>query len=469
MERVFMRFGRFSAITVLAAGLVLGTAGVAGATTPVTPVTTSPQASLSFTSQAGDYVGQGQSMSFTDGTAGSTVTVSRRGDGIQVSQQQFANGALVQNWTLIAAMPTGQAWTTGSFVSTRMGSPTTAGIDFGGDGRGCNQSFGTMTVNAIRLRADGSVATLDLAFSQNCEQTTAPVLTGHVTYADLSNPDLNYLAFDGAAGETVSQGQAGYYAPGSDATTTTTFQVQGRGSQAEVSVYQYAGTTLVHNWSLSAAMPGGQTWQTGTFASTRSPSTTTAGIDFSGDGRGCNQSFGTMTVNAVRLHADGTIAKLDIWFQQQCEQTTAPMLTGHVVFNDHSSNYTFSSDPTNKLGMGQSGTYWGADSDIVGTYDGRNVWASVAAPNDTWTIELTPPRTANFVPGTAYTVGGSAHDNVGAIHVTRNGVACTQPSGTLNMRALTISGSTVTSLSASFLIVCDGSSGGLSGSIRINA
>jgi hypothetical protein len=450
-----MRIGRISAVAVMAIGMVLGSAFSAGATTAIGNGVP-PVATLSFVSQPGDYVGQGQSLSYTNGTSGTTTTqfLEPTGSGtypsISVSVRQYESGTLTHFWTLLAALPPGHPWQTGTFPTTRMGSPTTGELDFGGDGRGCNASTGTLTVNAFRLHADGSIAMFDISFEQHCEQATAPALNGRVVSDDLTGPDPSYLAFASSAGDYVGQGQSGYVANP---------QVVRRG----------AGIQVNAGYSLIASMPLGQPWQTGTYASTRMGSATTAGVDFFGGGRGCNQSFGVLTVNAVRLHADGSVALFDALFEQHCESAAAPALIGHVVYVDRSSHFTFSSDASNPIGLGQAGTYWASAADFAGTYDGRNMEATVTTGSDTWTIDMTPPRGASFLPNTSYATEGSAHNNVGVLKVTRNGVTCSQPTGHLNIQTVSFSGSSVASLGATFDLKCDGALGVLNGELHINS
>jgi hypothetical protein len=62
----------------------------------------------------------------------------------------------------------------------------------------------------------------------------------------------------------------------------------------------------------------------------RSP--TRAGIDVSGDGRGCNTDTGRFLVTDFALNTDGTIARLAIDFEQHCEGAT-PALYGSFRYN----------------------------------------------------------------------------------------------------------------------------------------
>ena len=56
-----------------------------------------------------------------------------------------------------------------------------------------------------------------------------------------------------------------------------------------------------------------------------------AGLDISGDGRGCNMSFDIFTVIQMVANKDGVVSAVDVTFTQHCESATAPALTGRVA------------------------------------------------------------------------------------------------------------------------------------------
>jgi hypothetical protein len=170
----------------------------------------------------------------------------------------------------------------------------------------------------------------------------------------------------------------------------------------------------------------------------------------------------------VRLHNDGSVAALDAFFEQHCEQPTAAPLFGHAVYKDLRS-YTFTSDATNPLGLGQAGGYHAPDSAINASYDGRNIHMTVIGNNDAWTIDMTPPRLLNFTSNMSFPIEGGARNNVGALNVTRNGRSCSRPTGHLNVSTVGFSGSTVSTLAATFDVVCQGSAGVLNGELNITS
>jgi hypothetical protein len=158
----FLLGGVTSVITVsiAMAGACLFTAGPASAQSVKT-------GTFSFTSDAGDWVGGGQSYSY-DTTAGDTmgVTGSSNDGGVNLS----VDGANGDWWYLDLAAPTGKTLAPGTYTGgTRFGGPDAPAIDFSGNGRGCNQTTGSFTINTIKWGPNGYVEALDAAFEQHCE------------------------------------------------------------------------------------------------------------------------------------------------------------------------------------------------------------------------------------------------------------------------------------------------------------
>jgi Ca2+-binding RTX toxin-like protein len=79
-------------------------------------------------------------------------------------------------------------------------------------------------------------------------------------------------------------------------------------------------------WSASFTPPEGDIIAPGTYEATRYPfNGTGAGMDVSGEGRGCNQLSGTFTVNSVNFFDDGTIRNVSVSFEQHCEHSAAAL------------------------------------------------------------------------------------------------------------------------------------------------
>jgi hypothetical protein len=72
-------------------------------------------------------------------------------------------------------------------------------------------------------------------------------------------------------------------------------------------------------WSLRLAPPGDRTFKPGRYRhATRFPSRRRAGLDFSGNGTGCNETNGEFTIKRVKFDRDGLRA-LVLSFVQRCD------------------------------------------------------------------------------------------------------------------------------------------------------
>jgi hypothetical protein len=127
---------------------------------------------FSFISAQGDYIGGGSPADYT----GSDVVVRGSQGGATVD----AGG-----WTLDLVAPTGGLLVPGTYVgATRdpFNSGGAPGISVYGNGRGCNNDYGTFTIYQIASDSAGELSQLNATFMQTCEATTAPPLVGFIRY-----------------------------------------------------------------------------------------------------------------------------------------------------------------------------------------------------------------------------------------------------------------------------------------------
>jgi hypothetical protein len=93
-----------------------------------------------------------------------------------------------------------------------------------------------------------------------------------------------------------------------------------------------SGTGL---WIVELAAPKGQPLRAGTYNNAERSalrSASTAGIDVSGESRGCNQAFGSFNVKTVTVGSGGQLAAFEAAFEQHCEGM-APALRGTIRFD----------------------------------------------------------------------------------------------------------------------------------------
>ena len=306
--------GGVLAASILTLGIPLASAAPANAAAP--DKATKPTTSFSYVSAPGDYIGQGQSETFKPG-AGVTLSVQGTKDHLQMSVSAGSSF-----WNASISPGHGDVLRPGEFRGAERDPFRTGrspGLDVSGDGRGCNEIYGSFTVDQIGFADDGSINMLDLSFVQHCESPKAPPLKGTIK---LNQLPLSYQMVSDT-GDYIGQGQKQTYTG-----STSLFSLSGRktGVQASVSGKR-------DNWQLIMAAPTGQELKAGTtYPTARFADATHAGLDVFGDGRGCNQSTGTLKVLAIATDDGGDVTGLAVKFEQHCEGAT-PALHGtlHIL------------------------------------------------------------------------------------------------------------------------------------------
>jgi hypothetical protein len=139
---------------------------------------------LKMTSEQGDYIGQGRSMTMTHPGWRLLPNVSDTPDTVTVSFETV-DTAHFDRWTVWLAAPRGESLHPGTYLKAeraafRKGS--TPGIDVSGDSRGCNIVYGTFTVMKVSFDRTSKVQSLEATFEQHCESPTAPALRGYVRF-----------------------------------------------------------------------------------------------------------------------------------------------------------------------------------------------------------------------------------------------------------------------------------------------
>lgn len=138
------------------------------------------QTILYYLSQANDYIGLGQEVTFTaaDGTFAVSPNFS---NGAQV---RFVTPSFTHFWTLNLAAANNVLLQPGAYENAQRWPFQTAGLpglDFSGDGRGCNTLTGRFDVLEIVRDATGAITQLAANWEQHCEGM-APALFGQVRY-----------------------------------------------------------------------------------------------------------------------------------------------------------------------------------------------------------------------------------------------------------------------------------------------
>lgn len=156
-------------------GLVSTTTVTVHVAKPTDPVT-----GLFMQSDAGDYIGGGQTQ--TVSTLNALFTPSALGpNGVQI----LVNGGAFNNWTLDFVPASGQTLKIGATYTLAQRYPVqpagTPGLAVYGDGRGCDTLTGQFTVLDLALDGQGHPTRFAAAFVQHCEGGT-PALRGEIRF-----------------------------------------------------------------------------------------------------------------------------------------------------------------------------------------------------------------------------------------------------------------------------------------------
>jgi hypothetical protein len=141
---------------------------VPGSVQPAQAQTTS----LSLDSQAGDFIGQGQSLMVTPNDGIFTAT-RNFGNGVSIS---FFGSQLGNFWFLDFAAPGNAPLAVGVYEGAMrfpFQAVTSPGLSVSGQGRGCNTLTGRFEVLEIGFGTAGEVTSFAADFEQHCEGATA--------------------------------------------------------------------------------------------------------------------------------------------------------------------------------------------------------------------------------------------------------------------------------------------------------
>ncbi len=283
-----------------------------------------------FASAAGDYIGKGATVDYTDPTVSIAADLSSLG----VS----AGGAL--GWDLTLAAPTGQVLTAGTTYTGALGSATAdaAGLSVDGDGRGCDNDYGSFTITEI------SATSLNATFTQTCESLTAPPLVGFIRYNATTPTTVPTLTSSAQPiTDPADSGSTAADAGNEFSFLSATGDSIGAGSPADYTGSSVTASGTLGNvtvsagpWELNLAAPADEQLVPGTYVgATRYPYNTggAPGITVSGDGRACNNDYGTFTIYQIASDSTGALTQLNATYSQTCESLTAPPLVGFIRYN----------------------------------------------------------------------------------------------------------------------------------------
>lgn len=327
--------------TITTGGLVTG---VAAGTTVISASTDGQKGTVTLnvqlpgrivlTSDAGDYIGQGRTYNYTRADAIITLTANATSIQVGVTGDQSWNGNF--------QVPSGAQLAAGTvFNGTRWPfQGSNAGLNWSGEGRGCNMLNGFFVIDSLRWSGATGSSTLEaiaLRFEQHCEGATA-ALRGTITWraddpttapgpvvpipSNLWQPPAgavpatgNYVYLQSDAGDYIGQG-----ATSLDLSDISVFS-SGRGVTASARGYSIEFQAMS---TLSQVQAG----YYGDLRRYPFHNPLRGGLSVSGNGRGCNTLTGWVAVDRVS-YAGSALAGIEFRFEQHCEGMT-PAFRGKV-------------------------------------------------------------------------------------------------------------------------------------------
>ena len=287
-----------------------------------------PPTTVRLVSDAGDYIGQGRTYEYDQANALITVTASGGHFRIDVRGDERWTGDFQVPNTLSRLEP-------GSYTGLArypFHDPAVGGLDWFGEGRGCNTVTGSFIVDRVTY-VGNTLTVIALRFEHHCGVAT-PALRGEIHWS-AGDPTLppnpvypvpsslwqpaagstpatgNFVYLNSDAGDFIGQGQTYTYTP-SNATITVS-AVAGRVTVRVTDAQAWTGEFQTM-YTLSRLEPGYYP------DLRRFPFHNPAkgGLSWSGHGRGCNTLRGWFVVDQV-TYTSGVLTALDLRFEQRCE------------------------------------------------------------------------------------------------------------------------------------------------------
>jgi hypothetical protein len=454
-------------------------------------------------SDVGDYIGQGQTYSYTQATAtlSATATAGHLSVGVKGNQQWTGD------FQTMNTLPQLQPGYYAGLQRYPFHDPALGGLSWSGDGRGCNTLKGGFIVDSVTY-VSGTLTAIDLRFEQHCEGgSTALRGAIHWTSTDTTTP----------AGP-VNPPPVGLWQPASGATPATGNYVY---LQSDVGDYIGQGQTYSYTQAtatlsatataghLSVGVKGNQQWtgdfqtmntltqlQPGYYAGLqRYPFHNPAlgGFGWSGDGRGCNTLKGWFIVDSV-TYVGSTLTAIDLRFEQHCEggstalhgaihwtstDTTAPagpinpppvgLWQAALGATPATGNYVYlQSDVGDYIGQGQTYTYTPTTATLSVTANAGLLTVRVNGTKQ-WTGDFQTMNTlTQLQPG--YYAGLQRypfHNPVlGGLSWSGDGRGCNTLKGWFIVDSVTYVGSILTAIDLHFEQHCEGGTTSLHGAIH---
>jgi hypothetical protein len=285
-------------------------------------------------SDPGDYIGAGQSYNYTQANALIALTASEGHLSVRIDGDERWLGEF-------QAPGTPTQLQRGAFANLERYlsyNASLGGLDWFGEGRGCNTISGSLTIDSVTYAANNLTA-IDLRFEQHCEGRVSalrgtlhwrsddqtrppgpvnPIPAGLWRPSPGSTPTTgNYVYLSSEAGDHIGRGRTINYTPVND-----TIALTADSGQLVLNVNGSRG--WLGNFRTMTTL---SRFESGYYADLRRypfHNPAKGGLSWSGEGRGCNTLVGWFAIERV-TYGSGNLTALDLRFEQLCEGSTAPL------------------------------------------------------------------------------------------------------------------------------------------------
>lgn len=320
-----MRFQRTHLdVYIACAAIILSACSSDGATGP----TLSGPNMIQLTSDVGDYIGGGRSYEYTGANAIINIKA--------VEGHLTIGVAGDEGWHSDFVMPASakqlQKGTYQNLDGYPFQLPNAGGFDWSGEGRGCNTSRSSVTIDDVGYEADSLVA-LDMRFEQHCDGTV-PSLRGTVHWkAGEAPPVLGPVVpiptslWTPSAGSVPTSGNYVYWEVPASAPVGAKFPYLMTPSNSVITVSSTGGYIGVGASGYTSfridfqAMVGVSPLRVGYYPGLQRylfHNVTKGGMDVVLDSYGCNTLLGWVAIDKI-AYTNGELTAIDMRFEQSCD------------------------------------------------------------------------------------------------------------------------------------------------------
>ena len=289
---------------------------------------------IQLVSDPGDWVGSGKQYEYSQANSVITLSASRGLLQVEIAGDEGWSGQFM-------SPSTNANLERGMYANLRrypFNDPATGGLSWYGN-NGCNTLSGWFRVDKVIYDSTALMA-IDLRFEQHCEGAT-PALHGTIHWraddsteppgpvtpvpsglwqpaADATPPNVNYVYLDSDPGDWVGAGEISAYTP-----ATATLRATSSSGLLSIDV---SGPATWHGdfkamSTLTDKLLTGYYGDLGTYPF-HNPAK--GGLDWFGQGRGCNGVHRWFAIDQVKYAGD-SLEAVDLRFEQRCEGSTAAL------------------------------------------------------------------------------------------------------------------------------------------------